>query len=152
MMMNAIDFLKHEHQTAKAAFAKVLEASPEKRGELWKKLTPELKAHEQMEDAGLYQPLSRDAATKDSRLAGWRQQHQAEVEKVEGLMKKIEQDRPEDQQWLTKVKEVHSSLETHIREEENEIFPRIEMVWDAARLMRSGQEMSEMKAKKMRAA
>jgi hypothetical protein len=25
-------------------------------------------------------------------------------------------------------------------------------VWDAARLMRSGQEMSEMKAKKMRAA
>src|SRR5215475_14542563 len=135
MMMNAIDFLKHEHQTAKAAFAKVLEASPEKRGELWKKLTPELKAHEQMEDAGLYQPLSRDAATKDARLAGWRQQHQAEVEKVEGLMK-----------------EIHSSLETHIREEENEIFPRIGQVWDAARLMRSGQEMSEMKAKKMRAA
>ena len=85
-MMNAIEFLKHEHQTAKAAFAKVLEASPEKRGELWKKLTPELKAHEQMEDAGLYQPLSRDAATKDSRLAGWRQQHQAEVEKVEPVM------------------------------------------------------------------
>src|SRR5215467_6355269 len=137
MMMNAIDFLKHEHQTAKAAFAKVLEASPEKRGELWKKLTPELKAHEQMEDAGLYQPLSRDAATKDPRLAGWRQQHQAEVEKVEGL---------------TKVKEVHSSLETHIKEEEGEIFPRIDKVWNAERLERSGREMSEMKAKKARAA
>jgi len=85
-------------------------------------------------------------------LAGWRQKHQAEVEKVEGLMKEIERHRPEDQEWLTKVKEVHSSLETHIREEEGEIFPRIGQVWDAARLMRSGQEMSEMKAKKMRAA
>jgi len=151
-MMNAIEFLKHEHQTAKAAFTKVLDAAPEKRGELWKRLAPELKAHEQIEDAGLYQPLSRDAATKDSHLAGWRQQHQAEVEKVEGLMKEIERLRPEEQPWLTKVKEVHSSLETHIREEENEIFPRIGQVWDAARLMRSGQEMSEMKAKKMRAA
>lgn len=151
-MMNAIEFLKHEHQTAKAACTKVLEASPEKRGELWKHLTPELKAHEQMEDACLYQPLSRDAATKDSRLAGWRHQHQAEVEKVEGLMKEIERLRPEDQQWLAKVKEVHSSLETHIKEEEGEILPRIGKVWDAERLDRSGREMSEMKAKKARAA
>jgi hemerythrin-like domain-containing protein len=151
-MMNAIEFLKHEHQTAKAAFAKVLDAAPEKRGELWKRLTPELKAHEQIENAGLYQPLSRDAATKDSRLAGWRQQHQAEVEKVEGLMTEIERLRPEEQQWLTKVKEVHSSLETHIKEEEGEIFPRIGQVWDVERLDRSGREMSEMKSKKARAA
>jgi len=151
-MMNAIEFLKHEHQTAKAAFTKVLDASPEKRGELWKQLTPELKAHEQIEDAGLYQPLSRDAATTDPHLAGWRHQHQAEVEKVEGLMKEIERLRPEDQQWLAKVKEVHSGLETHIKEEEGEIFPRIDKVWDAQRLDRSGREMSEMKAKKARAA
>src|SRR5215467_7422187 len=119
-MMNAIEFLKHEHQTAKAAFTKVLDASPGKRGELWKQLTPELRAHEQIEDAGLYQPLSRDAATTDSRLAGWRHQHRAEVEKVEGLMNEIERLRPEDQQWLAKVKEVHSGLETHIKEEEGE--------------------------------
>ena len=43
--MDAIEFLKHEHQKAKAAFAKLLEASPDERGALWKELQPELKAH-----------------------------------------------------------------------------------------------------------
>jgi hypothetical protein len=37
--MNAIQFLKQEHQTAKAAFERVLQASAAKRGELWEELT-----------------------------------------------------------------------------------------------------------------
>ena len=46
--MNAIQFLKQEHRTAKAAFEKVLQASPAKRGDLWEALTPELEAHEEI--------------------------------------------------------------------------------------------------------
>ena len=57
--MDAIQFLRQEHQTAKAAFEKVMQASPKTRGDLWQKLSPELEAHEQMEDACLYEPLSR---------------------------------------------------------------------------------------------
>ena len=49
--MDAIQFLKQEHQTAKAEFEKVLQASPKARGGLWQKLSPELEAHEQIEDA-----------------------------------------------------------------------------------------------------
>jgi hemerythrin-like domain-containing protein len=150
--MNAIQFLKQEHQTAKAAFRKVLEASPQKRGELWDKLAPELKAHEQIEDAGLYEPLSREAAGQDDLLAGWREEHDAEVEDVESLIEEIGRLDPEADAWLEKVEEVHSSLETHISEEEGDIFPRIAAVWDEARLERAGTEMSAMKSKKARAA
>ena len=49
--MDAIQFLKQEHQTAKAEFERVLQASPKARGGLWQKLSPELEAHEQIEDA-----------------------------------------------------------------------------------------------------
>ena len=150
--MNAIQFLKQEHETAKAAFEKVLRASPETRGELWQKLSPELAAHEQMEDACLYGPLSREAGGKDPKLAGWRKKHQAEVDEVEGLMDEIEDLLPQDEKWLTKVKQVHASLKTHIQEEEGEIFPRISKVWDEARLEQAGTQMKEMKSKQVDAA
>jgi hypothetical protein len=55
--MDAIQFIKHEHNKAKAAFAKLLEAAPAKRGDLWSELHPELTAHEEIEDACLYGPL-----------------------------------------------------------------------------------------------
>jgi iron-sulfur cluster repair protein YtfE (RIC family) len=150
--MNAIQFLKQEHQTAKAAFEKVLQASPAKRGDLWEELTPELEAHEEIEDTCLYQPLSRDAGGKDAKLAEWRQKHQSEVEKVGNLIGEIDELEPEDDKWLTKVKKVHEGLLNHIQEEEGDIFPRISKVWDEARLTQAGKKMQEMKSKKADAA
>jgi hemerythrin-like domain-containing protein len=150
--MDAIQFLKQEHQTAKAAFEKVLQASPEARGDLWQKLSPELEAHEQIEDACLYEPLAREAGGKEPKLAEWREKHQAEVEEVEDLISDIDDLTPEDEEWLTKVKEVHTSLKTHIEEEEGEIFPMVSEVWDNARLKQAGTKMEEMKSKKAGAA
>jgi len=143
--MDAIQFLKQEHQKAQTAFGQIFQAPPQGRGRLWNELEPELKAHEQIENACLYEPLSREA----SKLAGWRRQHQDEVHEVEGLIKEISELQSEDSRWLSKVKEVQVSLETHIREEEQDIFPRVSKVWDEARLGRAGAQMEEMKSKKM---
>jgi iron-sulfur cluster repair protein YtfE (RIC family) len=147
--MDAIQFLKQEHQKAKAAFENVLKAAPETRGELWTKLQPELEAHEQIENAYLYEPLSRDAGKMDSKLADWRKKHQNEVNKVEGLIKEMGKLDPVDASWLTKLKAVHASLESHIQEEEQDIFPRISKVWDENKLKQAGTEMKEMKAKQL---
>ena len=147
--VNAIQFLKQEHQKAKAAFDKVLQAAPQQRGGLWQELAPELKLHEEIEDTCLYEPLARDAASKDKGLAQWRQQHQAEVEKVGGLLETIRGLRPDEAVWLGKVKEVHAALEHHIQEEEGTIFPKISKVWDENRLERAGTQMAEMKSKQM---
>ena len=148
--MDAIQFLKQEHEKAKAAFAKVLKAAPETRGELWAKLEPELEVHEQIEDTCVYKPLSRDAGRTDSKLADWRKTHQNEVTKVEGLIKEMGKLDPEDASWLSKLKAVHASLESHIREEEQDIFPRISKVWDEKQLKQAGTELKEMKAKKLK--
>lgn len=149
--MDAIQFLKQEHKKAKAALKKVVKASPESRGGLWTELEPELKAHEQIEDACLYEPLAREAGKTDSKLAGWRAKHEKEVGRVEGLIEEIGSLDPEEKAWLTKVKAVGASLERHIREEEQDIFPRIGKVWDAKRRKQAGAEMQEMKAEKLHA-
>jgi len=147
--MNAIQFLKQEHKKAKAGLKKVLKATPETRGERWAELQPELEAHEQIEDACLYEPLARAAGKADAKLAEWRKKHQKEVDRVEGLIKDMETLDPDEGAWLTKVKAVGASLESHIREEEQDIFPRISKVWDEKRLKQAGTDMNDMKAKKL---
>lgn len=132
----------------KQAFEKVLKAAPESRGQLWTTLQPELEAHEQIEDACLYAPLSRDAGKTDPKLADWRKKHQNEVDKVDGLIEDMSELDPEHASWLTKLKAVHASLESHIRKEEQDIFPRISKVWDETKLEQAGTEMKEMKAER----
>lgn len=150
--MTAIEFLKQEHQKAKAEFEHVLKASPDSRGQLWTKLQPELEVHEQVEDECLYAPLSHDLGKTDLKLVDWRKKHQNEIDKVEGLIKDMEELEPEDAAWLTKLKAVHAGLESHIREEEQEIFPRISKVWDETRLNKAGTDMKKMKATKLKPA
>ena len=146
--MDAIQFLKQEHQKANAAFEKVLKATAEARGALWTKLQPELEVHEHIEDL-LYEPLAREAGKTDPTLAAWPKKHQTEVDKVDGLIKAMEKLNAEDATWLTKLKAVHASLESHIREEEHDIFPRIIKVWDEDKLKQIGTDMKEMKAEKL---
>ena len=147
--MDAIGFLKKEHQTAKAALARVLQASPQERGRLWKELKPELEVHEQMEEACVYGPVSQLAGSKDQTLAQWNQHHHDEVSKVERLMREIDTLKPEDESWRGKVAEVQSKLQHHIMEEEQQIFPRIATVWDANRLEQATSQMKEMKSRKL---
>jgi len=146
--MDAIQFIKQEHTKAKAAFAKLLEAAPAKRDAMWNELMPELKAHEEIEEACLYGPLL-DEGPSDAKLLDWvSDKHSDEVQKVENLIEKTESLDPKDVGWLTVVKEVHSALEQHILQEEGEIFPRIVQFWDKDKLTQAGEEMSEMKAEK----
>ena len=79
-----------------------------------------------------------------------RKRHQNEVDKVEGLMEDMAALAPEDAPWLAKLKTVHASLAKHIREEEQDIFPRIRKVWDEIRLKQAGTGMKAMKAKKLK--
>ncbi len=146
--MDAIQFIKQEHAKAKAAFAKLLEATPAKRGDLWDELQPELTAHEEIEEACLYGPLLDEGPT-DSKLQEWvSDRHSDEVQKVEELIDKADNLDPTGEKWLGIVRQIHGALENHIRQEEDEIFPRIAQFWDQAKLAQAGEEMRDMKAEK----
>lgn len=147
--MDAIQFLKQEHQKAKTAFGKVLAAAPSERGALWKELQPELKTHEKVEEQCLYGPIARDGGVSEPALSEWvSDRHQDEVHEVESLLEETSGLDPEDERWLATVQRIQSALENHIRQEEQDIFPRIGRIWDQARLEAAGREMSESKAEK----
>ena len=144
--MNAIQFLKKQHEEAKAGFQKIEQASEGKRGQLWKHLGPELKLHEQMEEKHLYGPVSKDADDPD--LVAWPDRHAEEVEEAEGLIAAIDERSPPDREWLATVKRLHAALEDHIHEEEENIWPKIQEVWDRIHLENAGKQMEKMKAQK----
>ena len=146
--MDAIEFLQREHQKAKRAFETLLAAAPEERGARWSLLKPELKAHEKIEEQCLYGPIAR-AGASDRALSEWvSDRHQDEVYEVEGLIKETEGLDPQDGRWLATVRQIKAALENHIRQEEQDIFPRIGQLCERARLEEAGREMRQSKAEK----
>jgi iron-sulfur cluster repair protein YtfE (RIC family) len=81
----------------------------------------------------------------DRSLADWENTHHHEVQEAEGLIKEIDRLDPVDDKWLAIVKKLRGALEQHIRKEEQEIWPKIEQVWDAPRLEEAGRKMAAMK-------
>jgi hemerythrin HHE cation binding domain-containing protein len=147
-VMDAIEFLQQEHETAKRAFEKLLAAGPQERGALWRELAPALGVHEKIEEQCLYGPIARDGAS-DRALSEWvSDRHQDEVYEVEGLIKETESLDPHDGRWLTTVGQIRTALENHIRREEQDILPRVARMWDRTRLEEVGREMRQSKAVK----
>lgn len=150
--MDAIRFLKQEHETAKEGFARIEQASRQERGAIWRTLRPELEIHEHIEEAGLYEPLGQDAKDRDTPLAEWKGQHAQEVQKAERLVRDIDAMDPEDEHWLTRVKELKAALAQHIEREEHEVFPRVALVWNRDRQERAGSDLERMKHDRSRRA
>jgi hemerythrin-like domain-containing protein len=147
--MNAIQLLKSEHETAKRTFGQIREASPAQRGQLWAKLEPELKLHEQIEEAALYGPVAQDVGSRDQTLKEWQEHHHEEVTEAEALIKEIGGLIPAVDEWIEKVEELQETLEHHIEEEEGDIWPRIQQAWDQSKLEHAGQQMETLKRQKM---
>jgi hypothetical protein len=147
--MNAIELLKTEHEKAKRAFGEIQAASADQRAQLWEKLAPELKVHEQMEDAALYGPVAQDLGSTDETFTEWQAHHQDEVSEAEALMQEIDALDATSDEWVEKVEELQEALEHHIDEEEGDIWPQIQQAWDRSRLERAGDEMEIVKRRLM---
>jgi hypothetical protein len=147
--MNAIELLKTEHEKAKRAFGDIQAASPDQRAQLWAKLEPELKVHEQMEEAALYGPVAQDRGATDQTFTEWQAHHQDEVSEAEALIQEIGALDPTSDEWVERVEELQEALEHHIDEEEGDIWPRIQQAWDRSRLERAGDEMEIVKRRLM---
>jgi hemerythrin-like domain-containing protein len=147
--MNAIQLLKNEHEMAKKMFAQIKAVGPEQRAQLWAKLEPELKVHEQMEEAALYGPVAEEGGSKDQTLGEWEEHHHQEVTEAEALIGEISRLDPTSGQWMGRVDALRQTLEHHIQEEEGDIWPRIERMWDQSKLEQAGQQMERLKRETM---
>ena len=104
-----------------------------------------------MEEKHLYGPVAREVQV-DRAFAEWERAHHREVQEAEGLIREIDRLDATDSKWLATVKKLRGALEQHIRKEEQEIWPKIEQVWDASRLEEAGRQMAAMKHEETAAA
>jgi iron-sulfur cluster repair protein YtfE (RIC family) len=150
--MDAIAVLKEMHEEAKQTFQRIDGASPQERGSLWRRLEPELKVHEQMEEQHLYGPVAREVGDREASLQEWASHHHEEVQELEELITSINGLDPSAPGWLEEVRELRTTLEHHIQEEEGDIWPKIQQAWDRQKLEQAGQAMQAMKERAKRAA
>jgi hemerythrin-like domain-containing protein len=140
--MDAIQFLKQQHEQAKRGLAQLEAAAPSERRQLWRKLRPELETHERLEETYVYGPVAQEEGGGDGSLRSWEQRHREEVQQAESMIARLEGGEPSEERWLMDLRQLIGALEKHIDEEERQIWPRIGRVWDTERMERAGAEMA----------
>ena len=143
--MNAVDFLLQEHRKTEEKFREIEQADPQQRGALWRRLQPELKIHEQMEDNYLYGPLAQDPRLAGTELGTFQQRQNEDVRQLEQKMRQLDQLEPAGGDWLATFRQIRDALMGHVQEEETRILPKVPDAWDQARLDEAGRRMQEMK-------
>ena len=141
--------LKNEHEKAKRAFGEIQAASADQRGPLWAKLEPELRVHEQMEEAALYGPVASEIGSRDETRGNGRSFITMEVTEAEEWIQEISGIDSSTDEWMEKVAELQETLEHHIQEEEGDIWPRIQRAWDESKLEHAGEQMETLKRQKL---
>lgn len=139
--MDAFEELRQAHVEAKSMFQQIEQASPDERGPLWARLWPQLLVHEQSEEKFVYGPVAEDAEGRDPILTGWDERHHQQAEEARRLIGEVGRLDSSTNQFLTRLGDLRITLERHIQEEEDEIWPRIRQVWDQKKLDQAGTQV-----------
>ena len=139
--MNAIELLKSQHQEVNEMFVK-LEAADEKaaatRKMLFGRIADALAVHGEIEEKIFY-PAVRAKQTEDLLLHSL--EEHMEVKKLIANLIDME---PNDAGFDALCNELKNHVLHHVGEEENELFPKVEKLFDAAKLDQLGEEMDEL--------
>jgi hemerythrin superfamily protein len=144
--MNAIELLIHDHQEAMSMMRQLEQADLGGQGknpqhtEIFNDLQESLIVHAQMEEQVFYPALKQFDETRD-----WVGEAVEEHREVEQLLKQMAAKSPEQRDFQEKLRELRQSVEHHVEEEENEIFPKAEQHCGQQQLQEMARRMQEMK-------
>jgi hemerythrin-like domain-containing protein len=146
MDQNAITMLKQEHEEVKKLLAKLMETSDgaaKTRSDLLQKIATKLRAHTRIEEEVLY-PALRDAGSdKEKKMYYEAMEEHRAVEEL--VLPDLEKTDPSSPQFAGRAKVLKELVEHHVEEEESELFPDVEQLFDPGRLSSMGREMADLK-------
>jgi hemerythrin superfamily protein len=140
--MNVIELLKNDHQEASSLMEQIELADKGDRSakELFTQLKQALTLHTQVEEQIFYPALKSFEETKDM-VPEALEEHQ----EVDELLAEMTALSPGNDEFMDKLTELRDSVEHHVEEEENEMFPKAEKVLGESRLQEMGRQMQQMK-------
>ncbi|HZS46588.1 MAG TPA: hemerythrin domain-containing protein [Blastocatellia bacterium] len=141
--MNAIDFLTKDHREVESLF-KQINSDPDNGQVLAGQLRLALLAHTRIEEQIFYPALKKFDELRDL-VAESLQEHQ-QVEKELEQMSSISMD---SKSWQNIVDKLQRDVEHHVREEEGEMFPKVQRLIDEETLNEMGRELEITKTKEM---
>ncbi len=120
--MNIFSILKAEHDEVKALLEKAEDTTmraEQTRKELFEKIYEALMLHAKAEQRSLYDRLDQDKEFHELLLEAEEEHHL-----VERSLNEIEGTHSDDERWKAKITVLKEILEHHVKEEEEEMFPR----------------------------
>lgn len=118
--MNVFEVLKKDHQEARSLFQQIEGLGASKsRHELFQKLKDELLRHTKAEEAAFYPQIKDQQQTHDLVEEAYHEHDQ-----VEQMLSRIDGMPPDSDEWMQAVRKLRESVEHHVQEEENELFPK----------------------------
>jgi len=138
--MNAIELLKADHNKVSRLFQKVKATEEGEHKELFKQIQEELEVHTHIEETIFYPKMKEKSELEDLILEGIEEHHQAKM-----FLREISALSETSEKFEPKLKVLIEDVTHHVQEEEGEMFPLIEELFDEATLAELGAEMEEEK-------
>jgi hemerythrin superfamily protein len=143
--MNALDLLTEDHQKVRQLFQQVQQIRDnDEKKELFDQIDTELAVHAEIEETIFYPALE-----EHDQLKNMVREAREEHEQVEQLLLEIEDLATEDTDFTSQLAELEESVEHHVAEEEEEMFPKVREIFDEAALEQLGKELASAKGKQM---
>ncbi|MEP6900279.1 MAG: hemerythrin domain-containing protein [Actinomycetota bacterium] len=138
--MNAIELLKSDHNKVSRLFQQVKATEAGEHKSLFEQIREELEIHTHIEETIFYPKLKEEKELEDLVLEGIEEHHQAKIflRELSGLTEDSEKFEP-------KLKVLMEDITHHVQEEEGEMFPKTEELFDSATLEELGAQMEKEK-------
>lgn len=140
--MNAIELLKEDHDKVDRLFQKVKATEEEDHRKLFEQIKQELEVHTHIEETIFYPKMQEEEKLKDIVLEGIEEHHQVKV-----FLRELSNLTEDSEKFEPKLKVLMEDVTHHVQEEEGEMFPKIEEIFDEATLEDLGKQMEEEKQK-----
>ena len=142
--MNAFELLKKDHQTVSGIFDELEAGDAAARRQTFPRLKQELDAHAHIEETIFYPALKERPETTG--LVAEAYEEHAEVKE---LLAQLEQGlgAADGDAWLEQLTDLRDSVEHHVEEEENDLFPNAEKALGREQIDALGARMQEEKGR-----
>jgi hemerythrin superfamily protein len=138
--MNAIELLKADHREVSLLFQKVKATEESEHKALFEKIKEELEIHTHIEETIFYPKMREEPELEDIILEGIEEHHQAKI-----FLRELSSLSDDSEKFEPKLKVLMEGIVHHVQEEEGEMFPKIEEVFDEQVLNELGTAMENEK-------
>ena len=142
MAMNMIDMLMQEHQEAAGMMDQIDSAGEADASVMttFNQLKQALMLHMQAEEQIFYPALRNNDETGDQ-IGESFEEHQ----EVKDMLAEMSGLQAGNEEFMSMMRDLRESVEHHVEEEENELFPKARKILGDSRLEEMGQQMMQMK-------